>query len=273
MLQLERGRAMTHLTEMLSSRGYMWAYRVVDTRAFGLPQRRQRVLLLASRTADPRPVLFGEDTDPAEPPLLPDSVYGFYWTEGLRGLGLAVDAVPTLKGGSTIGIPSPPAVWMRGRRGDSLVTPDLRDAERLQGFESDWTAPAVDDPQRRNGPRWKLVGNAVSVPVAAWLGRRLSFSRTDWTAEASDRDRSRPWPNAAWGTAQATCAVDVSMWPVVEPFRRLGDFFEYEPQPLTQRAAAGFLERARRSSLRFPRGFLESVAEHRDRMGEIGRAA
>ena len=36
---------------------------------------------------------------------------GFYWTEGLRGLGWAVDAVPTLKGGSTIGIPSPPAIW------------------------------------------------------------------------------------------------------------------------------------------------------------------
>jgi len=36
---------------------------------------------------------------------------GFYWTEGLRGLGWAVDAVPTLKGGSTIGIPSPPALW------------------------------------------------------------------------------------------------------------------------------------------------------------------
>jgi DNA (cytosine-5)-methyltransferase 1 len=49
MLRLERGRAMAYLTESLGARGYRWAYRVVDTRAFGLPQRRQRVLLLASR--------------------------------------------------------------------------------------------------------------------------------------------------------------------------------------------------------------------------------
>ena len=53
MLQLDRGGAMTHLTRMLSRRGYTWAYRVVDTSAFGLPQRRQRVLLLAVQDARP----------------------------------------------------------------------------------------------------------------------------------------------------------------------------------------------------------------------------
>ncbi len=55
----------------------------------------------------------------------------------------------------------------------SIKTPEIRDAERSQGFVADWTAPAVDDPKRRNGPRWKLVGNAVSVPLAKWVGRRL----------------------------------------------------------------------------------------------------
>ena len=44
-------------------------------------------------------------------PSFADLWCGFYWTEGNRGLGWAVDAVPTLKGGSTIGIPSPPAIW------------------------------------------------------------------------------------------------------------------------------------------------------------------
>lgn len=273
MLQLDRGRAMTHLTQMLSSRGYTWAYRVVDTRAFGLPQRRQRVLLLASKTHDPRPVLFAEKAEPAEPPVLPDSVYGFYWTEGLRGLGLAVDAVPTLKGGSTIGIPSPPAIWMRAHQGEPLVTPDLRDAERLQGFEADWTASAVDEPRARNGPRWKLVGNAVSVPVASWLGRQLAVPPSGWAAEETERDPSRPWPNAAWGSRDTTWTVDVGMWPVAERFQRLADFLEYEPRPLSERAAAGFLERARRSTLRFPLGFIEAVAEHCDRMSHVLRAA
>src|SRR5690606_35704194 len=79
--------------------------------------------------------------------------FGFYWTEGIRGLGAAVDAVPTLKGGSTIGIPSSPAILLPNGR---VVTPDIRDAERLQGFPADWTQPA--ETVARKSVRWKLVG-------------------------------------------------------------------------------------------------------------------
>ena len=99
--------------------------------------------------------------------MLDDSVCGFYWTEGLRGLGWAIDAVPTLKGGSTLGIPSPPAIWIQGQR-TSPTNPDIRDAERLQGFPSDWTEVARENGGR--GARWKLVGNAVSG--RGYLGRR-----------------------------------------------------------------------------------------------------
>ena len=50
MLQLARGSAMRHITDALEDLGYAWAYRVVDARAFGLPQRRQRVLMVACFT-------------------------------------------------------------------------------------------------------------------------------------------------------------------------------------------------------------------------------
>ena len=53
--------------------------------------------------------------------------------EGLRGLGWAVDAVPTLKGGSTIGIPSPPAIRDSARRLDHDARhPRRRTAARLR---------------------------------------------------------------------------------------------------------------------------------------------
>ena len=142
MLQLQRGRAMRYLVDELETLGFTWAYRVVNTRAFGIPQRRQRVLLLASRTEDPRPVLFGCDAGEESRAFSRDMLCGFYWTEGLRGLGWAVDGVPTLKGGSAIGIPSPPAIW--DPQDGSITTPDLRDAERLQGFDADWTEPATE---------------------------------------------------------------------------------------------------------------------------------
>src|SRR5262249_8306830 len=101
MLRLQRGRAVELITKSLDSLGFTCAYRTVDTRSFGLPQRRRRVVLLASRTEDPRNVLFCDDTNQlcSSNGHIP-SACGFYWTEGNNGLGWAVDAVPPLKGGS-----------------------------------------------------------------------------------------------------------------------------------------------------------------------------
>jgi DNA (cytosine-5)-methyltransferase 1 len=260
MLQLEQGRAMRYLTDELGQLGYRWAYRVVDARAFGLPQRRRRVILLASRTEDPRPVLLAEDAAEVEQPLRDDSVCGFYWTEGLRGLGWAVDAIPTLKGGSGLGIPSPPAMWVRAQR-LPLHTPGIRDAERLQGFPADWTAAASEAGGR--GARWKLVGNAVSVPVAEWVGDRLRYDRGRWDDDdLTEQPVERRWPIAAWGESDRAFAVPVSSWPRRERLRRLGEFIEHETAPLSHRAASGFYERTQRSGLRFVDGFLDAVRQH-----------
>ena len=87
MLQLDRGEAMRWLTTELEVRGYTWAYRVVDTRAFGLPQRRQRVLLLASRTEDPRPVLLNQDQGEIEVTDRSGLACGFYWTRASGAWG------------------------------------------------------------------------------------------------------------------------------------------------------------------------------------------
>lgn len=260
MLSLDRGRAMTWLTDQLEARGYTWAYRVVDSRAFGLPQRRQRVLLLASRTEDPRPVLLNEDIGEPEPDDADGLACGFYWTEGVRGLGWALDAVPTLKGGSTIGIPSPPAIYRPGT--GRVVTPDLRDAERLQGFQADWTAAADEGRTRKRTDRWKLVGNAVSVPVAAWVGERLA------TTEAYDEQpdtrlaRRTRWPKAAWGRAGKRCSVERSMWPVAYPRPHLHEFLKFDPLPLSARAISGFLGRTRRGTLRIPEELICEAETH-----------
>lgn len=42
------------------------------------------------------------------------------------------------------------------------------ECERLQGFPDGWTEPAGSD-----SARYRCLGNAVTVPVAEWLGRRL----------------------------------------------------------------------------------------------------
>jgi DNA (cytosine-5)-methyltransferase 1 len=260
MLALERGEAMRWLTAELENRGYQWAYRVVDTRAFGLPQRRQRVLLLASRTEDPRPVLLAQDHGEVEIADPSGLACGFYWTEGVRGLGWAVDAIPTLKGGSAIGIPSPPAIWQPGS--ERLVTPELRDAERLQGFPADWTAPADEVVGRRKSDRWKLVGNAVSVPVARWIGERFAEAGSyDGTGDALLGASTR-WPRAAWGDKDERHSVEVSMWPVARSRRHLHEFLEYETAALSARATAGFLSRAAKGTLRIPEDLICEAEAH-----------
>uniref|UniRef100_A0A5Q5BFI7 Cytosine-specific methyltransferase n=2 Tax=unclassified Mycobacterium TaxID=2642494 RepID=A0A5Q5BFI7_MYCSS len=263
MLQLDRGAAMRHLTETLNDLGYRWAYRVVDARAFGLPQRRHRVLMLASRSEDPRPVMFGQDIEAVdEPGPLTDYPCGFYWTEGVRGLGWAVDAVPTIKGGSTIGIASPPAVWLKS---GEIVTPGLVDAERLQGFDAGWTEPAASLTGFREGQRWKLVGNAVSTRMSEWVGSRLDTTVGDSWPESTPIRAGDKWPRAAWGDADGSHTVPVSMWPVRDPYEHLEGYLQMT-KPLSARAAAGFLRRARSGSLRFVPGFLEDVEAHLARM-------
>jgi DNA (cytosine-5)-methyltransferase 1 len=219
-------------------------------------------VLLASRVHDPRSVLFPDDAGPMPEPDESEVGCGFYWTEGIRGLGWGVDCLPTLKGGSTIGIPSPPAI--RLPKGEGIILPELRDAERLQGFEADWTIAAGEG--RRKGMRWKLVGNAVSVPMAAWVGGRLREPGV--FEEAQSVAAQRPWPDAAWGQEGHAFVVERTHFPLAAERPSLLDFLEYPTAPLSVRATAGFLERVARSSLRFPAGFLDDVAAHLDRVRE-----
>jgi DNA (cytosine-5)-methyltransferase 1 len=223
------------------------------------------VLLVASRRHDPRAVLFADDAGVPDDSYFKDDAFGFYWTEGLRGLGWARDAVPPLKGGSTVGIPSPPAIWLpNAPHGRRIVTPTIEDAEALQGFPRGWTLAARDG--RRDGARWRLVGNAVTVGVADWLVGRLRAPGTPILAE-SPRDAGRSWPDAAHGAAGRIWRVDASPWPQRRPYRHLTDVLAIERlAPLSQRAAAGFHARALRAKLRFPDGFLDDVRAHADAM-------
>lgn len=267
MLRLDRGRGMEYLVSAIEDLGMRWAYRVLDARSFGVPQRRQRVILIASRELEPAGALLTQDEgaghhlDDSIGPVDPNASYGFYWTEGLRGLGWAKDAVPTVKGGSGLGIPSPPAVWHPAT--GAIGTPSIQDVERLQGFLPDWTDAAAPN-LRRNGPRWRLVGNAVCVPMARWIGDRLTtpVSTVELPTRVMD-DRS--WPTAALGEKGKRMTVEASMFPLVPAFA-LTEFLRDELRPLSVRATRGFLERAMRGRLRFSSGFLESVSAHLSHM-------
>lgn len=245
MLTLHGGAPIRHVTDWLDEYGWNWAYRTVDSQYFGLAQRRRRVILVASAVEDPRRVVFADDhkmTARVEP-----RDHGFYWTEGNRGVGWGDDVVPTLKGGSKLGIPSPPAVWRPlAGPGHAIVRPSIEAGEQLQGFPTGWT-----DHVERVGHRWKLVGNAVSVPVARWVGERLVSPGTAHDDLATRFDVSRRWPPAASSVGGHRQAWKISESPLRFCHTRIGGVLDATAQePLSARATAGFLGRLLRSRLR-----------------------
>lgn len=262
MLQLDKGRAMRTLIEAFEERGYRWAYRVVNSLSF-LPQRRERVLFVATTTElDPASIVL---VDEATPQLattdLDARAHGFYWTEGIRGLGWAPDAIPTLKNGSTVGIASPPAILLPS---GNVITPDIRDAERFQGFPEDWTKEA--EGVGRSSLRWSLVGNAVSVPVAQWLGSRLLEPGNYDVGRNKELPADGRWPKAARFDGRRRYGVDINTYPAWKSRPPLTEFLRHEGKPLSARATRGFLSRTERAVLRFADGFQDRLRDHLSRM-------
>ena len=189
----------------LEALGYAWAQRVVCTAGFGLPNRRRRVFILASLHGDPRdPLLSGgrspecpgdcadvlgaacarcreQDLRTRDPSLMETMVAIDLGNAQAAG---AFDMIPCLKTGNGSQI-----LLLQGPHRVGLLP--VGEAERLQGFPQGYTLPCyplvppgihshrdppplLKDAPARDALRWHLLGNAVSVPVARWLGEQLA---------------------------------------------------------------------------------------------------
>lgn len=258
MLHLNKGSAMDYITNKFEELGYNWAYRVVNTESFGLPQRRHRVIFIASKCFDPRGVLFVDDTkeSPNKNSSSDEVPRGFYWTEGRYSTGMAHNSVPPLKAGSTIGIPSPPAIMFPD---GTVGTPSILDAERLQGFPENWTKPSEDI--MKPSHRWKLIGNSVSVPIFHWISHRIK-NPLDYDGTNDPILIDSKWPNAAWSIKKIRKQSTVSEWPKNEEFIGLNEFLKYPLKPLSLKAANGYLSRAKSGNLSHPDGFISKLEEY-----------
>jgi len=262
-LYLQGGKAIHQVVEELEARGYRWAYRILDTREFGLPHRRRRIFIVASREVDPMSILFDEPDDIVTDVEAEPARIGFYWTEGNRGLGWTPEAVPPLKGGSGLSIPSPPAIWERHT--GQFFLPGISDAERLQGFSSGWTEAATHVKPGNRG-RWRLVGNAVSVPVARWIAERLMRTgpSATWALGIPFPQSTTRRPNAAWGgpRMQRGTAAFSSEGPIHPRRMAISQFAFHDAKPLSLRAASGFLSRLIDSTLAKDKNFVSQLIQY-----------
>lgn len=266
MLRLKGGEAMTTIGAMLSDAGYQWCYRTLDAQHFGVAQRRKRVFLLASRHQDPERVLFRDYAVPSETKQRTTrevaKAHGFYWTEGNRGVGWGIGVVPTIKGSTTAGIPSAPAIWLPEEPIESRFrTPSIESLETLQGFRPGWTraAPSRD--------RWKLVGNAVAVPAVQWIAEGLrDYKQLKEVAMPPELDVKHGWGTAGISIDGSVRRLKASEAPMTGALRRAFTLQRLLDQrgseALSAKATRGFSGRLLRSTLRYQDSFMRDLTEY-----------
>jgi DNA (cytosine-5)-methyltransferase 1 len=167
----------------LDELGYGVAWRVLNSKDFGVPQQRRRVFIVGVHR-DPRgagEILFepecsdwnastGRSNEKKSPSLFQKVVGNTRKGPLVKALAHCVYAESARHTGTDW---SRNYVWYpdgRVRR----FTPN--EVERVQGFPENWTSPNSADgieADKIDSLRYHAVGNAVTPQVAEWLGHRL----------------------------------------------------------------------------------------------------
>jgi DNA (cytosine-5)-methyltransferase 1 len=184
LLSSHGGRDFTVVLKALDELGYGVAWRVLNSKDFGVPQQRRRVYIIAMR---------GDCGSPAEVLFEPECG-DWNLKKGRQDEKKSASLFQTIIGDSSKG-PLVKSIahciyaesarhtgtdWSRNYvwYPDGQVrrfTPN--EVELVQGFPLDWTRPkSFDDKQsdRIDSLRYHAVGNSVTPPVAEWVGRRLA---------------------------------------------------------------------------------------------------
>jgi DNA (cytosine-5)-methyltransferase 1 len=183
LLSSHGGRDFAIVLKALDELGYGVAWRVLNSKDFGVPQQRRRVYIVAvhrdARSA--AEVLFEPECFDGNPkagrsngsksPSLFQTILGDPRRGPLvKSIAHCIYAESARHTGTD---------WSR----NYVWYPDGRvrrftpiEVERAQGFPDDWTQPSSFDAEqsdRIDSLRYHAVGNAVTPPVAEWVGRRM----------------------------------------------------------------------------------------------------
>lgn len=170
----------------LGNLGYGFAYRVLDAQWFGVAQRRRRVFIVGhlGDWRAPARVLLEPEGSPGDSPPSREagSAVAALTRNGVGTCGaddnqaqaghLIAETVHTIGLGS-----DPSEALTTARRPNFYVEQMVRrltplECERLQGFPDGWTEGFSD------AQRYRMLGNAVAVPVVEWIGRRILAEAT-----------------------------------------------------------------------------------------------
>lgn len=197
LLSSHGGRDFAIVLKALDGLGYGVAWRVLNSKDFGVPQQRRRVFIVAvhrdARCAGE--VLFepecGNWNPSANRPNGKKSPSQFQVVVGdtrkgplVKNLAHCIYAESARHTGTDW---SRNYVWYPDGRVRRFTTAEV---ERVQGFPVDWTAPRPGskfDTNRQDSLRYHAVGNSVTPQVAEWVGSRLAAALQAQDLEALNR--------------------------------------------------------------------------------------
>ena len=181
LLSSHDGRDFAVILRTLADIGYGLAWRVLDSRHFGIPQSRTRVFIVGSLgdAAGAAKVLFepecGDRDSEKSGSNGEKSVSPFAVSVGNNEQGFVKKLAHCLYAESARHTGTD---WSR----NYVSYPEGRvrrltplETERLQGFPDGWTMPTheMSNEDSLDSARYHACGNAVSVPVAEWIGKRI----------------------------------------------------------------------------------------------------
>jgi DNA (cytosine-5)-methyltransferase 1 len=205
LLSSNEGRDFGTILYGLEELGYGWAYRVLDARFFGVPQRRRRVFIVgclgdAARAAQVLALCEGCGGNPA-PRRTAGQRVAFTLAGGSpetsRRISNAWNTDYLAFGGNNtsraIGVASARSsranrydfdtdTFLTNQAGVRRLTP--RECNRLQGFSDDWDRWTADGREIPDSHRYRMMGNAVAIPCVEWVGHRLVLA-DQWLREAA----------------------------------------------------------------------------------------
>jgi len=149
LLSSRKGEDFAIIIQTLVQLGYGVCWRILDSQYFGVPQRRRRVFIVGSLGSGCSAEVLFEQTNNIENVKMEKQRATVIGSLRARGDG-------ELHGGAKL---------IEDNIGIRFITP--LECERLQGFPDNWTDICSDT------QRYKQLGNAVTVNVIEWLGRRI----------------------------------------------------------------------------------------------------
>jgi DNA (cytosine-5)-methyltransferase 1 len=243
LIRLRSGALMQNVINQVSQHWPFVAWRCLNAREFGLPQNRNRVIIVASRCKATALNLFRPLPIQKNSVIAIPKAAGFYTTAGTRSICYSIGYVPAVKVGSSLGIPTPPGIHF----GTIVRKATAGECIALQGFKAEqFFGLASKDILRQ-------MGNAVPMPMGSFAVETVTKMPTTCRLVPSNKILSSGFYDGSLWTPERAHSSTLA--------NNLESFLEYNQDQLSERAASGLLRRLQRSGTRCPDELYNSLSK------------